>query len=64
MGYASISTDANGKVTIFRRSKLGSTSNQYKITRTYYRHSASPDFSRIIVTIYGKPIKLIGAFIM
>ena len=45
---------ADGTTKIFRRSKLGCTSNQYKIVRTYYRHSVSPDFSRIIVTIYGK----------
>lgn len=32
VGYASVSTDANGMTTIFRRSKLGCTSNQYKVT--------------------------------
>ena len=36
----------NGKIKIYRRSKLGSISNHFKITRTYYKHTDSPDFSR------------------
>ncbi len=33
---------------------MGHTSHHYKMTRTYYKHSDSPDFSRIIVTVHNK----------
>lgn len=33
---------------VIRRSKLGSHSHRYKLTRTYYHHSTLPDFHRII----------------
>ena len=55
----------NGKIQIYRRSKLGSTSNHFKITRTYYKHADSPDFSRLIVTVHGKELlKLFAQFTM
>ena len=38
----------HGSVTINRRSKMGDFSHHFKISRTYYRHSASPDFYRTI----------------
>lgn len=39
---------------IFRRTKLGTTQHHYKVSRTYYRHSTSPDFSRLLVTVHSE----------
>lgn len=39
---------------VIRRSRMGSSSSHFKVTRTYYRHSDSPDFSRTIITVHGK----------
>lgn len=39
---------------VYRRSQMGSTIHHYKITRTYYHHSSSPDFRRTIVTVHSK----------
>ena len=39
---------------IFRGSKMGSLSHHFKISRTYYQHSTSPDFHRVISTVYGE----------
>ena len=33
------------------RTKMHSHTNCYKLSRTYYRHSTSPDFHRIITTV-------------
>ena len=51
--YVSIHT-RSGNTNIFKRSKMGSHSHHYKLTRTYYRHTSSPDFTRIISTVRGK----------
>lgn len=39
---------------VFRRTKMGNHSHHYKVSRIYYRHSSSPDFRRVIATVYGK----------
>ena len=50
-----ISIHNNGSTTtVQKRTKLGSFSHHYKVTRVYYRHSSSPDFTRIITTVNGK----------
>ena len=46
--------NAAGSVNVFRRSRMGNHSHHYKIVRTYYRHSSSSDFCRIITTVNGK----------
>ena len=52
-----VSVHKNGPATtVFKRSKLGSHSYHYKVTRVYYRHSASPDFTRMITTVNGKHV--------
>ena len=51
--YVSIhghSTDAK----IFRHKNMGLHSHHYKVSRTYYRHSSSPDFRRVITTVYSE----------
>ena len=45
-------------VTVRKRSKLGSFSHHYKVTRVYYRHSSSPDFTRMITTMNGKGVTI------
>lgn len=54
VAFVSIVTDPDGSLKVFRRRKMGSLSSHYKLSRTYYRHSSSPDFSRIITTVHGK----------
>lgn len=55
VAYISVHTNSSGdKSKVFRRSKMGSLSHHYKISRTYYRHSTSPDFHRVISTVYGE----------
>ena len=50
-----VSIHRNGSTTaVYKRSKLGSHSHHYKVTTVYYRHSSSPDFTRIITTVNGK----------
>jgi len=50
-----VSVHKNGSTTtVYKRSKLGSHAHHYKVTRVYYRHSSSPDFTRIITTVNGK----------
>ena len=39
---------------VARRTKMRSLPHYYKLSRTYYTHSCSPDFHRIITTVYGK----------
>ena len=46
--------NAAGTVNVFRRSEMGSHLYHYKNVRTYYRHSASSDFCRIITTVNGE----------
>ena len=53
VAYVSVH-NAAGTMNVFRRSKMGSHSHHYKIVRTYYRHSASSDFRRIITTVNGE----------
>lgn len=53
IAYVSIHSK-DGVTCVYRRPKMGNHSNHYKITRTYYRHSSSPDFFRIIAVAYGK----------
>ena len=56
--YITILTDRFGLKQVHRRSKLRELPNNCMITRTYYRHSASPDFSRIITKVKGMTICL------
>ena len=44
VAYISMHTK-EGKTRFFRRTKVPTHSNHYKITRTYYRHASSPDFT-------------------
>lgn len=53
VAYVSIHTNG-GKTTVFRRNKAGARSNHYKVTRTYYRHASSSDFTRIITVVHSK----------
>ena len=53
VAYVSVHNTA-GTVEVFRRSKMGTHRHHYKIVRTYYRHSSSSDFRRIITTVNGK----------
>ena len=48
-----ISSNPDEKPEVFRRSKMGALTNHYKVSRTYYQHSNSPDFHRIITVTYG-----------
>jgi len=43
----------DGTTKVVRRSRMGSHRHHYKLTRTYYHHSDSPDFHRIITTAHG-----------
>ena len=42
--------------TVHKKNKLGSQSHHYKLTRVYYRHSSSLDFTRKITTVNGKHV--------
>ena len=46
-----------GKAKFFRRTKKPTHAHQFKITRTYYRHASSPDFTRMIVVAHGECIQ-------
>ena len=46
--------NGRGTTAVYKRNHMGSHSHHYKITRVYYRHSSSPDFTRIITTVNGK----------
>lgn len=51
-----VSIHRNGGTTVVYKCShmhMGSHSNHYKITRAYYRHSSSPDFTRITTTVNG-----------
>lgn len=51
--FISLHKSHTGTPTIIRRTKMGSHSHHYKISRTYYHHTSSKDFHRIITTIQG-----------
>lgn len=53
MANISVHTDS-GKTCIFKRSRMGNHPHHFRVVRTYYRHSSSPDFYCIITTVYGK----------
>ena len=53
VAYVSIH-NGRGTTAVYKRNHMGSHSHHYKITRVYYRHSSSPDFTRIITTVNGK----------
>lgn len=46
-----------GKAKFFRRTKKPTHAHQFKITRTYYQHAASHDFTRMIVVAHGECIQ-------
>ena len=54
VAYVSKHTKEGGKSRFFRRTKKPTQSHQFKITRTYYRHASSPDFTRMIVVAHGE----------
>ena len=53
VAYVSVHTNGR-RTTVLRRKKMATRSNHYKVTRTYYRHASSPDFTRIITVVHGK----------
>ena len=53
VAYVSIH-NSSGNTRVLKRSKMGHHSHHFKLTRTYYRHTSSPDFTRIITTVHGK----------
>lgn len=55
VAYVSVHSKGSNKYVV-RRNTIGSHSNSFKLTRVYYRHSKSPDFRRIITTVYGRSI--------
>ena len=46
--------NGRGTTAVYKRNHMGSHSHHYKITRVYYCHSSSPDFTRIKTTVNGK----------
>ena len=53
VAYGSIHT-SSGNTRMLKRSKMGNHSHHYKLTRTCYRHTSSPDFTRINTTVHCK----------
>ena len=53
VAYVSVHSDS-GRTKVFKRSRMGNHPHHYKVTRTYYHHTSSPDFNRIITTVYGE----------
>ena len=53
VAYVSMHTK-KGKTRFFRRTKKPTQPHQFKITRTYYQHASSPDFTRMIAVAHGK----------
>ena len=49
--YISIHHGKELSVTVQKRSKLGSFSHHYKVTRVYYRYSSSPDFMLAVLFV-------------
>lgn len=58
VAYVSVHTKGS-KTNIIRRNRMGH-SNCFKLARVYYRHSTSPDFRRIITTVYGNWIMCVA----
>ena len=54
VAYVSIHTQKSGEKKVFKRSRICDHPHHYKLTRTYYRHTSSPDFTRIITTVHGE----------
>ena len=54
VAYVSVHQGSGDKFKIYRQTKMDSLSYHYKISQTYYRHSTSPDFHKMISTAYGK----------
>ena len=54
VAYVSIHTQKSGEKKVFKHSRIGDHPHHYKLTRTYYRHTSSPDFTRIITTVHGE----------
>ena len=54
IAYVSVHRNRGGKCEVKHRTKLGAHPHHYKMSRTYYRHSTSPDFCRIITTVKGR----------
>lgn len=52
VAYISLHTE-DGETSIFRRKKMATKPSHFKVTRTYYRHTSSPDFTRVITVIHG-----------
>ena len=53
IAYVSVHSK-KGKTRFFRRTKKPTQPHQFKITRTYYQHASSPDFTRMIAVAHGK----------
>ena len=51
----------DGTPIVIRRTKMGTHSHHYKISRTYYHHSSSKDFHRIITTVQGMQVMLFSS---
>ena len=56
VAYVSLHKNHGSVPEIKRRTKMGNHSHHYKISRTYYRHSTSSDFRRIITTVQGMQV--------
>lgn len=54
IAIVSVHTRSQTPAKIARRRKMKSFPHYYKLSRTYYNHSCSPDFHKIITTVYGK----------
>ena len=54
IAIVSVHRKDQSSVQVARRTRMKSLPHYYKLSRTYYNHSCSPDFHRIITTVYGK----------
>lgn len=53
VAFISLHQKPGKKACIYRRSSLGNHKHHFKVTRSYWQHSCSPDFKRMIVTAHG-----------
>ena len=54
IAFVSVHTSGHDSTTkVVRHTRMKPHSHYYKLSRTYYHHSCSPDFQRIITTVYG-----------
>ena len=53
IAYVSLHRNHGGIPEVKRRTKVHAHPHHYKISRTYYRHSTSTNFCRIITTVQG-----------